>query len=121
MVMKLKFYQQKGFVATLIVAIILIVIPIVTDVYEELFVPETGHFKIMGGLTIIIAIGLLAKWKFFWHAAGILSVIILLLAIGMAFVMGMNYAMAYVGLIITLIGLLILLQSKPVRIYMGTK
>ncbi|MDM8158343.1 hypothetical protein QUH73_00810 [Labilibaculum sp. K2S] len=53
--MNLKFYQQKGFTATLCAAIILIAIPIVTDVYKESFVSETGHFKIMGGLSIILA------------------------------------------------------------------
>ena len=71
--MNLKFYQQKGFKATLCAAIILIAIPIVTDLYKEYFVSETGHFKIMGGLSIILAIGLLAKWKFVRHIAGILT------------------------------------------------
>lgn len=119
--MNLKFYQQKGFVATLCAAIILIAIPIITDVYQESFVSETGHFKIMGGLTIIISIGMICKWRFFWHAAGILSVIILLMAMGMAFIEGMNYAMAYVGLVITLIVLLVLLNSKSVKMYMNAR
>ncbi len=119
--MNLKFHQQKGFVATLSAAIILIAIPIVTDVYQELFVAETGHFKIMGGLTIIIAIGLLLKWRFVHHIAGILTAIILFAAIFMVFAMGMNYAMAYVALIITLIVLMILLQSKALKNYMRTK
>ncbi|MDQ1771442.1 hypothetical protein GQR60_09980 [Labilibaculum sp. A4] len=119
--MNLKFYQQKGFKATLCAAIILIAIPIVTDVYKESFVSETGHFKIMGGLSIILAIGLLAKWKFVRHIAGILTGFILFATIFMAFAMGLNYAMAYTALFITLIVLLVLLNSKSVTVYMNSK
>jgi len=116
-----KFYKQEGFAATLCTAIILIAIPIVTDVYKASFVSETGHFKIMGGLSIILAIGLLAKRKFVWHATGALIGFILFAAIFMAFAMGLNYAVAYTALIITLIALLVLLSSKPVRNYMSRK
>ncbi|PCH71249.1 MAG: hypothetical protein COC06_02365 [Bacteroidales bacterium] len=119
--MNLKFYKQQGFIATLCAAIILIAIPIVTDVCKESFVSETGHFKIMGGLSIILAIGLLAKWKFVWHTTGVLIGFILFATIFMAFAMGLNYAMAYTALIITLIALLVLLSSKPVRNYRSRK
>lgn len=116
-----KFYKQEGFVATLCAAIILIAIPILTDIYKESFVSETGHFKIMGGLSIILAIGLLAKRKFVWHITGVLIGFILFATIFMAFAMGLNYVMAYTALITTLIVLLVLLSSKPVRNYMSRK
>ncbi|MDE5417058.1 hypothetical protein L3049_03480 [Labilibaculum sp. DW002] len=118
--MNLKFYKQKGFLATLCAAIILLAIPIVTDIYKESFLSETGNYKIMGGFSIILAIGLLAKWKIMWNIAGIIIGFILFVTIFRAFGMGSNYATAYGLLIVTLIGLLVLLNSKSVKAYMNS-
>ena len=118
--MNLKIYKQEGFVATLCAAIILLAIPVVTDIYKESFVPATGHFKIMGGFSIILVIGLLGKWKLIRDLAGILIGIILFGVIFMAFGLGADYAIAYCLLIVTLIGLLVLLNSKSVKAYMNS-
>ncbi|PKQ64234.1 hypothetical protein BZG02_05275 [Labilibaculum filiforme] len=119
--MNLQFLKHKGFFSTLFAALILIAIPIVTDMYKDSFVGATGHFKIMGGLSIILAIGLLRKWKFAWYLTGIFVGFILFATIFMAFAMGINYAIAYSLLFITLIVLAVLLKSKSVAFYLNSK
>lgn len=117
----MKLYQQEGFWATFIAAFLLIAIPIVTDFYKESFVSEVGHFKIMGGFSIILAIGLLAKWELIRDLTGMLIVFLLFATIFRAFGLGADHAIAYGLLIITLIIFLVLLNSKSIKNYVNSK
>jgi hypothetical protein len=65
-------YRQKGFRSTLFTTLLIISIAVVTNYFDTLFVPETGNLKIFGGIGIILAVGLIFKWK---HVRFILAII----------------------------------------------
>lgn len=78
-----KFYQQKGFYQTLLTSILIISISLITQYKKTLFVQETGNFKIYGSLGMLLAVGLLLKWKFVREILGVLSLIVLLQLYGL--------------------------------------
>jgi hypothetical protein len=49
---------------TLLAAMIIISIVTVTAYQKALFIHETGNIKIFGSLGIVLAIGLVLKWKY---------------------------------------------------------
>ena len=65
---------SKGFYLTLITAILVTAISLLTEYKQELFVPESGNLKFFGGVGIILSIGLLLKWKYVREILGVLVV-----------------------------------------------
>jgi hypothetical protein len=82
--MKEKFYQKKGFYQSLFTSVLIIAIAVITDRFKTLFVPETGNLKLFGGIGIILALGLLLKWK---YVRQILAVLVLIALFAMIFIL----------------------------------
>ena len=68
--MKINF--TKGFYLTLITAILITTISLLTEYKQGLFVPESGNLKFFGGVGIILSIGLLLKWRYVREILGVL-------------------------------------------------
>lgn len=62
--MKNSLYRQKGFWTTFVAAVIIVSIVLVTEYQKQMFVPETGNIKVFGTLGIVLAIGLIFKWRY---------------------------------------------------------
>ncbi|MCW3789150.1 hypothetical protein [Plebeiibacterium sediminum] len=115
--MKTKFIQQKGFLLTLLASILLVLITEVNNYAKEYFVTETGNFKILGGLGLILAIGLLLKWKYFRQISAVISGFLMGIVLIFGFSAGSQFLMSYMVLATTLLLLFVLLLSKPVILY----
>ena len=59
-----KIYKQKGFPMALFAALLIISIALVTEYFKSLFVHETGNISAFGSLGVLLAIGLVLKWKY---------------------------------------------------------
>lgn len=70
-------YRQKGFLSTLFTTLLIISIAVATDYFDALFVPETGNIKIFGGIGIILAVGLIFRWKYVRYILGVISFVAL--------------------------------------------
>lgn len=120
--MKEKFYQRKGFIPTLITAILISAVAIITKQFKTLFVPESGNLKIFGGLGILLAIGLLLRWK---YVRQILGVIVLLATAGvgfLAFNVNNEFLLSHLILLVSLIVILyFLIVSKSVKCYIDNE
>lgn len=121
--MKTRFYQEKGFFLTLITSILIILIILIIDYKKTLFVQETGHLKILGGgLGIILAIGLILKWKYIRQILGVLVLLSLVAVIGMIIGSSKEFLLSYSILLSTLILIAyLLLFSKSVKDYVNSK
>ncbi len=119
--MNMKLYQQEGFWATFIAAILLIAIQLVTYYFKEFFVPETGNLKLFGGVGVILAIALIFKVKLVWYVLNVLSFLCLLLVTLIVFWHGQDFLLARVVLLIAVLSLFVLLLSKPVKTYVNSK
>jgi hypothetical protein len=100
--MKVKFYKEKGFYLTLLTSTFIILIAFVTQHYKNLFVPVTGNIKIIGGIGVLLAIGLLFKVR---YTRQLLAIIILFAIIGVISIMlnsGKEFILAYSILLLTL-------------------
>lgn len=65
--------NQTGFRHAVVAASLVIFISLLTNFQKELFVSETGHMQVFGGgLGVILAVGLVLRWRF---AHSILAVI----------------------------------------------
>jgi len=120
--MKEKFYLRKGFYSTLFTSILIIAVDIITGYYKTLFVHETGNIKIFGGLGIILALGLLLRWK---YTRKILGFIALIATTGIAFHI-FNVDKEFILSTSILLGGLILISyflivSKSIKSYIGGK
>ncbi|HYG20636.1 MAG TPA: hypothetical protein VD816_16970, partial [Ohtaekwangia sp.] len=58
-----KYYTREGFVPTLIAAILIVFIALITQFRQDLFVEETGNLKIFGSLGILLSLGLVLRWR----------------------------------------------------------
>lgn len=117
---KEKFYQQKGFWITLLTAILIVSVKLLTSFKYTLFVEEDGSFSMFGNGGILLAAGLLLKWK---HIRKILIVSVffgLCICIGYAFNPDSPYHLNYMLLGIVLIGISYLLFSDSVKKYLYT-
>ncbi len=121
--MKTKLFQDKGFLLTLVTSILIILIVLIIDYKKTLFVHETGHLKILGGgLGIILAIGLILKWKYFRQILGVLVSMSLIGVIFIAIGSSKEYLLSYSILLSTLILIAyFLLFSKSVKDYVKSK
>ncbi len=115
--MKTKFIKQKGFLLTLLASILLILISEVNNYAKEYFVPETGNFKILGGLGLVLAIGLLLKWRYFRQISAVISGFLMGVAVIFGIFAGSQFFLSYIILATTLLLLFVLLLSKPVILY----
>jgi len=75
-------YSQKGFRSTLLTSLLIIAIAIATEYFEALFVHETGDIKIFGGIGIVLALGLIFKWR---YVKAILSIFSFMALVGSIF------------------------------------
>jgi hypothetical protein len=82
--MKEKFYQKKGFYQALFTSVLIIAIEVITGQFKTLFVSESGNLKLFGGIGIILALGLLLKWK---YVRQILGVLVLFALFAMIFIL----------------------------------
>ncbi len=115
--MKTKFIQQKGFLLTLLASILLILISEVNNYAKEYFVHETGNFKILGGLGLILAIGLLLKWRYFRQISAVISGFLMGIVVLIGIFAESQFYLPYIILAATLLLLFALLLSKPVILY----
>ncbi len=119
--MTIDFHKQKGFYFNLLASILIISISLITDLRKDLFVHESGNFKIYGGLGTLLAVGLLFRWKFIRHITVISTLIILVLISFLTFSVEAKFLMSYISLLVVLILLMTLLISKPLKEYMNSK
>lgn len=117
--MKINF--TKGFYFTLITAILITTISLLTEYKQGLFVPESGSLKFFGGVGIILSIGLLLKWR---YVREILGVLVLFSLFAMAFIFfhsDSKYLIARLGLFLSF-GLIayFLIFSKALRRYVNS-
>jgi len=120
--MKEKFYQRKGFLPTLFTTVLIIAVAVITDHYKTLFVHETGNIKIFGGLGILLAFGLLLRWK---YVRQILGVFALIATTGITFHI-FNVDKEFILSTFILLGGLILISyflivSESIKSYIGGK
>ena len=115
-------YRQKGFLSTLFTSLLIIAIAVVTDYFDTLFVPETGKLKIFGGIGIILAVGLIFKWKHVRLILSIISVGALIMLIPFASMTHEPYIIPRLILSVALaLSTYFLLFSKSVKAYVARK
>jgi len=68
-------YSQKGFRSTLLTSLLIISIAIATEYFDALFVHETGNIKIFGSIGIVLALGLIFKWRYVRNILSVFSFI----------------------------------------------
>src|SRR5687768_15885226 len=78
--MQRRIYDQKGFYHTLLAAVLVTAVALVTHFRKDLFVYETGNIRFFGSLGILLAIGLLLKWRKVREILAVFSVVIFLIA-----------------------------------------
>ncbi len=115
--MNTKFIQQKGFIPTLLASILLIFISEIQHYAKDYFVTETGNFKILGGLGLILAIGLLLKWRYFRQISAVISGFLMGVVVIFGIFAGSKFILSYIILATALLLLFVLLLSKPVVLY----
>ncbi len=115
--MKIKFIEQKGFIPTLMASLLLIFVSTVNNYAKEYFVPETGHFKLLGGLGLVLAIGLLLRWRYFRQISAVISGFLMGIVVIFGISAGSQFLLSYIILATALLLLFLLLLSKPVILY----
>lgn len=101
--------KQLGKTQTMVVAAIIFAIAVGSNFSKELFIEQGGKFEIFGNLGILIAIGLLWRWK---YIGGIVSTLssLAILAILMSMVMTKSISIPF----------LILLTGLSIAFYLTT-
>jgi len=111
-------YSQKGFWSTLLTSLLIISIAIATEYFETLFVHETGNIKIFGSIGIVLALGLIFKWRYVRTILSVFSFIALLLSILIVFDASEAYLIPRSILLATLALITyLLIFSKSVKAY----
>src|SRR5882672_10544373 len=75
--MNLKMYQRRGFAQTLVATLLLILVCQI-EKFKYLFVPETGNIRMLGNFGLLLALGMLLRWRYVRVFVGILICIALL-------------------------------------------
>lgn len=115
-----KLYQQRGFYPTLLISLLIIAVTLITHFRQDLFVQETGKFKIFGSLWIILSIGLILRWKYVYRILGFLTLFVLVVVIPLPFFVDKKYLVNHLIIIATLILITYLLfLSKSVKSYVN--
>ena len=121
--MNTKFYQVRGFYPTLLAAILVITIDVITQHFKTLFVGEGGHIKLLGGgIGIILAIGLFLKWKYARPILATLVAIGVVVVVFLLFTVSTEYLLAYAILLAAqILTSYLLIFSKDVKYYVEGK
>ncbi len=117
--MNLEASKQPGKLATYTAAFIILAIAILGNFYPELFVAQSGSFQLFGNLGILLAIGLVRKWK---HIRAILSVWTFVIMVGllMGLMVSKSIATSYLALLLTLAIVFYLTTfSSSVKMYLS--
>lgn len=116
--MKEKLYQRKGFVPTLLTTILIIAIAIITKQFKTLFVHESGNLKVFGVLGILLAIGLLLRWKYVRQILGVIVLLVTALISYRIFNVEQEFLLSHSILLASLIVIFyFLIVSKSVKYY----
>ena len=62
--MNIKELSQSGKLQIAIVVLIVAIITVLANFYKELFVAQSGKFQVLGNLGLVLAIGLVQKWRY---------------------------------------------------------
>lgn len=101
--------KQSGKTGTIVVAAIMFAIAVGSNFSRQLLIEQGGKFAIFGNLGILIAIGLLWRWKYIGKIVSVLSSLTIL-AILMSMVMTKSISIPF----------LILLAGLSVAFYLTT-
>jgi hypothetical protein len=71
--MTVKMYQRAGFTQTTIAALLVTLVSLINYLDKDLYVHETGNIKIFGGAGLLLATGLLLRWRYVRIILGILA------------------------------------------------
>jgi hypothetical protein len=118
-----KYYTREGFVPTLIAAMLIVSIALITQFRKDLFVEESGSLKVFGTLGILLAVGLVLRWRRMREIMGVIVGLSLLMMVPIL-VMTANtrFFFNYVILSILLsVTLYLLIFSKAVKNYISAK
>lgn len=115
-------HKQKGFYWTLFIALLIISIALITEFKKTLFVHESGTFGIFGIGGIILAIGLVLKWKYVRQILGVISMVWISFLTYLINDPSNEYLLAHGTLIIILVLILYLITFlEPLRYYVNHK
>lgn len=96
-------FHQKGLFQTVLVGFLIILIGFFTNRYMSLFVGESGNFNLIEPqASILLAAGLLLKWKYIRQIAGFWMLVSLLLVIFAAVSMDRGFLLSNILLCIGL-------------------
>lgn len=120
--MKKRFYYQEGFLSTLLTAILIFSIAIVTEYFKHFFVAETGNIKIFGGLGILLALGLLLKVRYTRQILSVFAFLAIVVIVFMIYISHIAFIYAHSTLLLAL-GLIayLLIFSGSVKKYVEAK
>lgn len=110
---------QKGRIEIIFVALFIMAVTLLSNFSKELFVESTGNYKVFGNLGLLLALGLLLKWKYvrFFSAFSIFAAIIGSLYAVLQF---QDKTLAHTALIAGFsISFYLLVFSKNVKAYMA--
>ncbi len=117
-----KIYRKTGFFATLFITFLITFITLFTHYNKTLFVQETGNFKIFGVVTIVLAFGLLLKWRYVRQILTVIVGVVAAVMVYVTFVVPSVFRTAYIILTgALLIVLHQLIFSKAVKQYVKYK
>lgn len=112
-------HKKDGFYLTLLIALLIVSIALVTQYQKALFVEETGNIKIFGGLGILLAIGLVLRLKYVREILGAMTLLTVVLTTMTMINIGAEFYIAYGILLAALVAILSLLAfSQSVSNYL---
>ena len=118
-----KYYTREGFVPTLIAAILIVFIALITQFRQDLFVEETGNLKIFGSLGILLSLGLVLRWRKMREILSAVVAVALLMMLPVTVVNATEkFFVSYLILSVLLsVTLYLLIFSKSVKHYMSAE
>lgn len=90
--------KQNGKLETLLIAIIILALTLLTNWSKEIFVEQSGNIQIFGNIGLLLVGGLIWKWKYIRKIVSILS-LLTILAIFMSVLMVNNITLPFLGLL----------------------
>ncbi|KPJ96411.1 MAG: hypothetical protein AMJ53_00725 [Gammaproteobacteria bacterium SG8_11] len=113
--------QQKGLFQTLLACFIIVTVSFVTQRYKSLFITESGTFNLIEGqASLLLAAGLILKWKYIRLISGLWIIISLVMVIIVIVVTGKEFLLPNILLSIVLsILAYLLLFSNSVKMYVN--
>lgn len=120
--MQMAFVKNRAFYLNLLAIFLILLVAGITTYFPEWFVYESGQIKIYGLLGILLAIGLWRRWSY----ARIGAILVTLVGMGALTVASMTtnefyYQRNIIGILLVMIGILLILLSKPLATYHDLK